>query len=203
MNLEDVIERHECIYVFGYGSLTWKPDFEHDGMYLGYIKGYERRFWQGSTHHRGTVEKPGRVLTLTEVEKGVCWGAVFKIVGKEKIEKAFDCLQLREQSIGRYEVHLMPVFLKNSVQPLHAIVYYATPDNELFLGNDSLDALADDISTSCGAVGHNIEYLFRLSDFLRKYLPNERDEHVFKLDALVRSKIGFNTKDFKSRAKML
>lgn len=128
--------------------------------------------------------------------QGVCWGAVFKIVGKEKIEKAFDCLQLREQSIGRYEVHLVPVFLKNSVQPLHAIVYYATPDNELFLGDDSLDALADDISTSCGAVGHNIEYLFRLSDFLRKYLPNERDEHVFKLDALVRSKIGFDTKDF-------
>ena len=68
MKIEDLLCETEVIYVFGYGSLTWKPDFESDRRVLGYIKGYERRFWQGSTYHRGTTENPGRCLTLTKVD---------------------------------------------------------------------------------------------------------------------------------------
>ena len=72
VNIEHILSGEEPIYVFGYGSLTWKPDFEYDSKTLGYIKGYERRFWQGSTYHRGTVEHPGRCLTITPVEGVSC-----------------------------------------------------------------------------------------------------------------------------------
>ena len=44
-------------WVFGYGSLCWYPGFEYNKCITGYIRGYNRRFWQGNTTHRGTKDK--------------------------------------------------------------------------------------------------------------------------------------------------
>lgn len=66
-SLDGILSGNITVYIFGYGSLTWKPDFEYDRSFVGYVKGYERRFWQASTYHRGTVENPGLCATLTPV----------------------------------------------------------------------------------------------------------------------------------------
>ena len=56
--IDNVIDTHSSsIWVFGYGSLTWKPDFTFKSKEIGYIKGYQRRFWQGNITHRGTINK--------------------------------------------------------------------------------------------------------------------------------------------------
>ena len=64
---QGVAERHdiprmvcpkiERLYIFGYGSLIWRPTIEYSRSWSGYIKGYKRRFYQGTTTHRGTPQQ--------------------------------------------------------------------------------------------------------------------------------------------------
>lgn len=184
--------------MFGYGSLIWKPDFDYDERYMGYVEGYERRFWQGSVHHRGTSERPGRVLTVTKTENGRCCGMVYEVTGAEKIKAALEHLETREQRIGGYDAVIVPVHVPRDINgnmtSLTSIMYYATPQNELFMNECACpEMMAEDIATARGVCGYNCEYLLRMCDFMRACLPNEREEHLYELDRLVRLRLGLGS----------
>ena len=67
----------EDLWVFGYGSLMWRPGFDFAERTLATIRGWRRSLCVYSHVHRGTPEKPGLVLGLDR--GGACKGVAFRV----------------------------------------------------------------------------------------------------------------------------
>lgn len=167
-NLDDFDE----IWVFGYGSLIHKVDFDFIDSQSAHILDFERRFWQGSHDHRGTPESPGRVLTLASVEGARCFGRAFKVS-----HDVFDHLDHREKN--GYLRHEITIYLEDN-REVNGLVYIASPDNAAYLGEASIEEIARHIHQSSGPSGPNPEYVYLLADALRAH--SETDEHVFQIE---------------------
>ncbi|KAI5844218.1 ChaC-like protein [Tricharina praecox] len=183
----------EDFYLFGYGSLIWKPPPDYDYKMPGYIKDYVRRFWQVLEDHRGTPEAPGRVVTL--VERSVwetlgdhhgadeeVWGMAYRIP-KDKVESVKEYLDIRE--INGYSIHYVDVYHTDEhLPPIKALVYIGTPENPQFAARNGVPGeseLAKHIFDSCGPSGENKEYLYQLNHSLEELCPESKDNHVRSL----------------------
>lgn len=82
------------LWVFGYGSLMWRPGFDYDERVVATLHGYHRSLCVYSVVHRGTAEQPGLVLGLDR--GGSCRGVAFR-VGAEKAGATLAYLREREQ----------------------------------------------------------------------------------------------------------
>ncbi|XP_028602334.2 glutathione-specific gamma-glutamylcyclotransferase 1 [Podarcis muralis] len=170
------------LWVFGYGSLVWRPDFEFTSRKVGFIRGYTRRFWQGDTFHRGSEKMPGRVVTLQEDYEGCTWGVAYELRG-DQIAASLKYLNMREAVLGGYDTKLVKFHPQDKeTEPILALVYIATPQNPSYLGPASEEDIAAQIIVSSGRSGHNIEYLLRLADFMRYFCPQVEDEHLFSIE---------------------
>ncbi|CAL4067957.1 unnamed protein product, partial [Meganyctiphanes norvegica] len=170
------------MWVFGYGSLTWRPGFPYLQRVVGYISGYERRFWQNSLPCRGAPDKPGRVplLVPSEDPNARVWGTAYEIPEDQEAP-------IRAQLDDRERLYTNRKYLSVYDNNHRIIVSSAL----VYIGHNAgydmpLDALAQHIADCHGTRGSNADYLFKLAEFMRSEVPDETDEHLFALEAQVK-----------------
>ena len=169
-------------WIFGYGSLIWRPDFPFAERRTAAIRGWSRRFWQGSTDHRGVPGDPGRVVTLIRENGAECWGRAYRIESGNG-DEIFDRLAYREKG-GYDRITLDLHFSGTQAEPVRGFVYFANPENPNWLGPAPLSDIARQVRRSHGPSGANIDYVLQLAAALRGM--EVEDEHVFALADLVK-----------------
>lgn len=163
------------IWLFGYGSLIFKPDFPFIERRVAHIRGWQRRFWQGSHDHRGTPEYPGRVVTLVPCAGARCDGMAYLITSAQ-----FDHLDRREKN--GYLRCLTTIHLDDG-NTVDGLVYVADAENAAYLGAASEAVIARQIADASGPSGSNRDYLIDLASALKTL--GATDPHVFALADLL------------------
>ncbi len=164
------------VWLFGYGSLIWRPDFDYRERRRARLQGYARRFWQGSHDHRGTPQAPGRVVTLVPAAGADCAGMAY-LIERHVADDAFAYLDHREKN--GYERHAVWLEFDDG-EGAQGLVYMASRDNPAFLGPAPLADMVAQIRSSHGPSGSNADYLLELAAALRALGID--DEHVFELE---------------------
>lgn len=168
------------LWVFGYGSLVWRPDFPFVERAAGHVEGYVRRFWQGSPDHRGTPERPGRVVTLDALPGARCGGVAFRVAGADR-DAVLAKLDARESGGFRRE-QLAFHFAEGEGtlrSPVEVLVYVAVHGNPNFLGPAPVEQMVEQMRTAVGRSGTNADYVLQLARSLRGLAIH--DPHVFEL----------------------
>lgn len=171
----------DSTWVFGYGSLISKPNFEFIQKKRGRVKGYMRRFWQMNTDHRGAPESPGRVATLVKQEGSEVWGYAYEV--SKKTKQVFDYLAVREKC-GYKLVEIS--FFSEEGEEIVASCFMGTKDNPEFLEFEEMQKTAEIISKSSGHSGTNREYLDNLVLAVKEHFPEENDQYLSELSEKVK-----------------
>ncbi|NIZ14849.1 gamma-glutamylcyclotransferase [Phaeobacter sp. HF9A] len=153
------------MWVFGYGSLLWNPEFPVAERAVATLHGYARSFCMRSIHHRGSEEAPGLVLALDAVEEAHCKGLALRVEPGHE-ETTLEALRARELISSAYVERFFDVEL-TSGEIVNAVVYVIDPDHEQYCHLE-LEEQAQIIAHAVGGRGPNREYLFNTTAHLEE-----------------------------------
>jgi cation transport protein ChaC len=145
------------LWVFGYGSLMWRPGFEFLERVPARLIGEHRALCVYSFVHRGTPEKPGLVLGLDR--GGACRGTAFRVAEKQRAATV-NYLREREQVTSVYREVLRSVWLENEPrQRVSALAYVVDRGHVQYAGRLSLAEQIRHVQQGHGQSGNNRDYV--------------------------------------------
>ena len=145
------------LWVFGYGSLMWRPGFEFIERVPARLIGEHRALCVYSFDHRGTPEKPGLVLGLDR--GGACRGIAFRVAAKLR-GRTVEYLRGREQTTNVYREVMRSVWLENEArQRVSALAYVVDRGHVQYAGRLSLTDQLRFVQQGHGRSGNNRDYV--------------------------------------------
>ena len=142
-------------WVFGYGSLIWRPGFAFASTQPALLRGAHRRLCIYSHRHRGTRERPGLVLGL--VAGGSCRGMGFEVpAGDWPAVHAY--LVDREMDSGVYREVWRPVRLADG-RMVQALAFVVDTTHPQYAGNLEQAEQVRLVREGHGDAGPNPEYV--------------------------------------------
>jgi cation transport protein ChaC len=145
------------LWVFGYGSLMWRPGFDFLERVPARLIGEHRALCIYSFDHRGTPERPGLVLGLDR--GGTCRGIAFRVKAERRAE-VVAYLRAREQTTNVYREVMRSVWLDNDARErVSALTYVADRGHVQYAGRLSLRDQLRHVLQGHGRSGNNRDYV--------------------------------------------
>jgi cation transport protein ChaC len=164
------------LWVFGYGSLLWRPGFSFVERVPARLIGAHRALCVFSFVHRGTPERPGLVLGLDR--GGACRGIAFRIAGADRAATVA-YLRAREQVTKVYRETVRSVWLHDEPQRrVQALCYVVDRGHPQYAGRLTLAQQLHYVRQGHGQSGPNRDYVLETVNALEALGYGESDLHL-------------------------
>ena len=165
--LERAIEEwggHEVLWIFGYGSLIWRPEFDFSERRPAHLHGWHRALKMWSRINRGTPQCPGLVFGL--LSGGSCRGMVFRIPAAQGLE-TLGRLWLREMPTGVYDPRWLDCVTPHG--RVRALAFTLSRRSPNFTGELSEARYREIFAHACGRYGTSLEYARQTLEELQRH----------------------------------
>lgn len=164
------------LWVFGYGSLMWRPGFEVVERLPARLIGLHRALCVYSFVHRGTPERPGLVLGLDR--GGMCRGIAFRVAAKARAA-TIAYLREREQATSVYLETVRRVVLEDEARrQVRALCYTVNRGHVQYAGRLSVGEAVHYVRQGHGRSGHNRDYVLETVRALEALGCRESELHL-------------------------
>jgi cation transport protein ChaC len=155
-----------ALWVFGYGSLIWKPELSFDMRRSARVHGYHRRLCLWSRINRGTPQCPGLVAGLDR--GGSCTGVVYRVPATA-VRSQFSQLWQREMMTNSYAPRHLECRLDDG-SLVSAVAFVVRRDASNYAGRLDEGQILDVFARgSYGRYGTSLEYLVNTICALRSH----------------------------------
>jgi glutathione-specific gamma-glutamylcyclotransferase len=175
MNLADQHGKDD-LWVFGYGSLMWRPGFDVLERVPAKLIGMHRSLCVYSFVHRGTPEKPGLVMGLDH--GGMCRGIAYRVAAADR-DATIAYLREREQVTSVYLETMRRIELEDETRrQVRALCYVVDRGHVQYAGRLSVDECVHYVRQGHGRSGNNRDYVVETVRALEALGYRETDLHL-------------------------